>query len=113
MFSLDIVYKAFVGVFVAIVIIGSGIGVITGFSQMVASDNYMESVTKVIVESNYNETVINSCKQEALDNGYVLEVNVQGSNRAGAKCYAEIKLTYYFEIKLFNIKQEKVRTKII
>ncbi len=110
---LDIVFKAFVGIFAAIIIVGSGLGVVTGFSQMVAADNYMESVSKVIVESNYNETVINQCKQEATDNGYTLSVTVQSASKAGVKSYAKIELTYYFEIKLFGLKQQKVQTKIV
>ena len=110
---LDIVFKAFVGVLSAIVIIGSGIGVTTGFSQMVDARNYMESVSKVIVESNYNESVINRCKQESSENGFTLEVNVMSASKAGVKQYAEITFTYDFEIKLFGIKQQKIHTKII
>lgn len=110
---LDIVYKAFVGVLAAIVIIGSGLGVTTGFSQAVAADNYMESVSKVIVESNYNQTIIDKCIQEASENGYTLEVELQPAAKAGVKTYAEIRLTYYFEIQLFHIRQQKVQTKIV
>lgn len=110
---LDIVFKAFVGVLAAVVLVGSGLGVITGFSQAVAADNYMESVSKVIVESNYNEEVIDKCIDEAASNGYTLEVDVDSSVKSGVKSYAKIELTYYFEIKLFNIKQQKVQTKIV
>ena len=59
--NLDIVFKAFVGVLAAVIIIGSGLGVTAGFSQTVAADNYMESVAKTIVESNYSPAVISSC----------------------------------------------------
>lgn len=111
--NLDIVFKAFVGVLAAIVIIGSGLGVTTGFFQMVVADNYMESVSKKIVESNYNEKVIENCKVEATKKGYVLNVVVSDTVKAGVKKYAKIDLKYYFEIKLFNIKQEKVQTKIL
>lgn len=110
---LDIAFKAFVGVLAAIVIVGSGLGVTTGFSQAVAADNYMESVSKVIVESNFSQTVIDQCKQDAIENGYVLEVNTATSQKAGVKTYAEVTLTYYFEIKLFHIRQEKVQKKVI
>lgn len=109
----DIVFKAFVGVLVAIVIIGSGIGVTTAFSQNVAADNYMEAVSKVIVESNYNRNVIEDCIREAKNNGYSLDVHVQPASKAGVKHYAQIRFTYYFEIPLFGLKQEKVQIKII
>ena len=110
---LDIVFKAFVGMLASVVIIGSGLSVTRGFSQAVAADNYLESVTKVILESNYNANVIEKCKQEALGNGYVLNVQVEDARKAGVKSYAKIDLCYYFEMKLFGIKQEKQRTKII
>lgn len=110
---LDIVFKAFVGVLAAVVIVGSGVGVTAGFSRAVAADNYMESVSKVILESNYNEMVIHQCMQEAEENGYTLEVDVRRAAKVGVKHYAEIKLTYYFEIELFGLKQQKVQTKII
>lgn len=110
---LDIAFKTFVAILASIVIIGSGLGVTTGFSKAVAADNYMEAVSKVISESNYNINVINQCIQEATDNGYILEVEVKNASKAGVKSYAKIKLTYYFEIALFNIKQQKVQTKIV
>lgn len=110
---LDIVFKAFVGILAAVVIIGSGLGVTTGFSQTVAADNYMESVSKIIVESNYSPSVINSCIQEAAENGYTLSVDVYKAVKAGVRSYAEIELTYYFEIKLFGLKQQKVQKKIV
>lgn len=110
---LDIVFKAFVGMLAALVIVGCGVGVTTGFSQSVAADNYMESVSKIIVESNYNENVIAACMDEAEENGYILEVEVQAASKAGVKTYAKVTLTYYFEIRLFGIKQQKIQTKII
>ena len=110
---LDMVFKAFVGILAAVVIIGSGLGVVSGFSQAVAADNYLETMAKVIIESNYNPLVINSCINEATANGYFLDVDVVRSTRAGIRSYATIKLKYYFEIALFGIKQEKIQTKII
>lgn len=110
---LDIVFKAFAGVLAAIVIVGSGMGVTTAFSQTVAADNYMESVSKMIVESNYNTKVIEACVEEAKTNGFTLEVSVQNATKAGVKHYAKISLSYYFEIPLFGLKQEKVQIKII
>ena len=110
---LDMVFKAFVGIMVAVVMIGSGLGVMNGFSQIVGADNYLESVSKVIIESNYNQEVISSCAVEAAENGYILQVHVEKATKAGVRNYATIQLTYYFEIPLFGIKQEKVRMKMV
>ena len=98
---LDIVFKSFVAVLAAIVIIGSGLGITTGFSQSVAADNYMESVAKVIVESNYNTQVINQCKQEAAANGYTLEVEVEAASKAGVDGIV-FKSTDDFIVKLYK-----------
>lgn len=110
---LDMAFKAFIGIMVAVILIGSGLGVIGGFSQVVVADNYLETVSKVIVESNYNVDVITKCTNEAKLNGYVLQVEVVRSVKAGVKSYATIQLTYYFEIPLFGIKQKKTQIKII
>lgn len=110
---LDMVFKAFIGLLAAVVIIGSGLGVITGFSQAVAAENYMTSVSKVIVESNFNPGVIEKCKLEAIENDYVLDVNVMNATKEGVKQMAELKLKYYFEIKLFDIRQEKEQWKVL
>ena len=110
---LDMVFKAFVGILAAVVIIGSGLGVVSAFSQTVAADNYLETVSKVIVESNYNGEVINNCIDEAALNGYTLKVDVIRSAKAGMKNYATLQLTYYFEIPLFGIRQEKIQIKMI
>ena len=110
---LDIAFKAFVGVLAAVIIMGSGLGVTTGFSQTVAADNYMESVAKVIIESNYNTEVIDKCVREAEENGYALAVELQQATKAGVKTYGKITLTYYFEIPLFGIRQQKIQTKIL
>ena len=110
---LDMIFKAFVGILTAVVIIGSGLGVVSGFSQTIVADNYLETVAKVIIESNYNTDVISSCIEEASANGYSLQVDVVRSAKAGVRSYATIRLTYYFEISLFGIKQEKMQMKVV
>lgn len=110
---LDMVFKAFVGILAAVVIIGSGLGVISGFSQVIEADNYLETISKVIVESNYNTAVIHNCIEEAALNGYTLQVEVVRSVKAGIRSYAMVQLTYYFKIPLFGINQKKIQMKII
>ena len=110
---LDMVFKAFVAILAAVIIIGSGLGVTSGFAQVVAADNYLESVAKVILESNYNAEVISKCMEEAELNGYTLQVDVSRSLKAGVRNYATLQITYYFEVPLFGIRQEKIQIKMI
>ncbi|MBP3676725.1 MAG: hypothetical protein J6I97_00105 [Agathobacter sp.] len=110
---LDIIFKAFVATLVVVVMIGSGLGVTMGFAEYVEAENYMQSVSKVILESNYNEAVIEQCQKEAANNGYVLEVTVEEAKKAGVKRFAQLKFTYDFTIELFQIRQQKMKVKII
>lgn len=81
--------------------------------DVVNSSYYFESVTAVIVESNYNENVIAQCVQEASENGYTLEVTVYGGTIPGEQKYAEFNLTYDFEVPLIKLKLPKVRQKVM
>ena len=80
---LDIVWKAFVGVLAAVVIIGSGLGVTMAFSHAVAADNYMESVSKKICE--VNEMKFTSLgrifwgQDGTVYNGYIFRFNGDGT----------------------------------
>ena len=77
------------------------------------SSYYFETVSSVIIESNYNEDVITQCQQEAQENGYTLEVVVYGGTIPGEQKYAEFTLTYYFEVPLIGLKIPKVRQKVM
>lgn len=110
---METVFKGFLTVIIAVIIAGSGLAVTAGFAAASASNDYIESVSKIIVESNYNETVIASCMKEAKDNDHELTVTVLGGTKPGSKRYARIELKYNFEIRLLGIKQEKERLKIV
>lgn len=77
------------------------------------SGYYFDSVTKVIAESNYKESVIEECKKEAGENNYVLDVTVYGGTVPGEQRYAEFTLTYDFEVPLVGVKLQKVRQKVM
>lgn len=77
------------------------------------SSYYFDTVTAVVVESNYNEDVIEQCCKEAQENGYTLEVVVYGGTVPGSQKYAEFTLTYEFEVPLIGLKLPKVRQKVM
>ena len=106
-------FKALVAILSALFIVASGFSVTKGFAGAVEANNYMESVSKLILESYYNEEVIATCVAEAAENGYELTVSVEGGDRAGgAKC-AKIEFIYDFELKLFGYVQEKKQMKVL
>lgn len=110
---MDIAYKVLVTVLSLIIIIASGFAFILGHSEDVAVNNYFESVSKIIIESDYNENVIDSCISDAADQGYELTVNVYGNGKDGSKKYADIELKYMSNYKLFGISIDKVKKKVI
>lgn len=110
---MDAVFKMAIGAISAIVLLVSGIAVTLGFVDAEASNNYIDSVSKVIAESNFSDEVINECIDEAARNGYELTVAVEGSSRPGSYKYAKLVLKYDFELGFFKIEREKTRSKII
>ena len=98
---------------IAVILLVSGIAVSLGFADAEASNNYIDSVSMVIMESNYNQEVIDACKTEASENGYELIVVVEGDDKPGHKRYAQVTLKYDFKLGFFKISREKTRTKIV
>ena len=110
---METIYKVLIACVLGLFILGSGIAMIISFTDEEAANQYLESVAKVIVESNYNDEVINACIDEATKNGYELKVTVEGSQQAGQIKYAQLEFTYKLTIKLFHIEQEKTKIKIV
>lgn len=107
------IFKAFIVVLSALFMVVSGFSVTAGFGGAVAANNYMESVSNLIIESYYNDEVIEACVQDAETHGYELTVSVEGKNKPGTARYMQIKLTYDFKLELFGYTQEKTLTKVL
>lgn len=105
--------KTMVAVIAAILLVFSGVSVIQSNASETEANNYMESVSKVILESNYNEDVIEDLCNTAAENGYTLTVTPHASGKPGTMQYADIELTYTYSLKLFGFHQQKTITKII
>lgn len=110
---MEMIYKTMILVVLVIFLVSSGFAVSNTCIDIVRANNYFEEISKVILESNYNENVINTCCEEALKNGYKLSVLVEGNNRPGVLNYAKLVFTYKYEIKMFGVSIEKQKEKII
>lgn len=110
---MDIIYKVLVTILSTIVLLAGGYAITMNISNDIAVNNYFETVTQTIIESDYNQTVIDQCIDDAASNGYELTVEVYGADTFGVKKYADIKITYVSEIKLFGISSTKVKQKVI
>lgn len=110
---MDIVYKVTVAVLCAVILAAGGYALLMSHSEDIAVNNYFESVTQTIIESDYSDDVIRACMDEAKTHGFDLTVDVHGNQVHGINKYAEITMKYTSEIKLFGVSVEKTKQKII
>lgn len=110
---IDSVFKVVLTVLLSIAVVLSGTSLVAANVDVVVANNYFDDVATVISESNYSESVIQDCIDDATENGYTLTVNVIGSTEPGMKRYAELTFEYYYQIALFGVKDLKTKTKIV
>lgn len=110
---MEMIYKMMLLVVLVIFLVSSGFAVTNTCTDIISANNYFEEVSKVILESNYNENVINQCCKEALKNGYQLDVLVEGSTKPGVLNYAKLVFHYKYEMKMFGVSIEKQKEKIL
>ena len=110
---MEMIYKMMILVILVIFLVSGGFAVSNACIDIVSANNYFEEISRVILESNYNESVINACCEEALEHGYELSVLVKGNSRPGVLNYAKITFIYKYEIKMFRVSIEKQKEKIL
>lgn len=110
---MEMIYKMMLLVVLIIFLVSGGFAVSNACIDVIRANNYFEEVSKVIQESNYNQSVIDDCCEEAVKNGYELSVVVEGNDRPGVLHYAKIIFTYKYEVKMFGVSIEKQKEKII
>ena len=110
---MEMIYKMMILVVLVIFLVSGGFAVSNTCIDIVSANNYLEEISRVILESNYNPEVIDACCDEALEKGYQLSVLVQGNNRPGVLNYAKITFVYKYEIKMFGVSIEKQKEKIL
>lgn len=104
------VFKSFMGVFFILVLLFTGIGIISAQIEVSHALNYKSDIITELENSNYSPEVMNACITQASANGYALEIRtfVDGG---GSKVYslpdvsdtadvvmAEVVLTYPFKM---------------
>lgn len=107
------VWKVVVSFVVVTVITAVGIMITSVNADVAAAGDYMEALSAVIRESNYNEEIIQQCQKEAKENGYQLEVEVYEKPSYGQCGYARVKLLYPYRLPVFQTETWKVKERII
>lgn len=99
----------------AVILLISATGtMLTGANvDIITAQNYMEEVSAIIKESNYNQMIIDQCQQEAVENGYELEIEVYRNAEYMNSSYARVYLYYQYHLPLFKITEKKMIERII
>lgn len=110
---MESIWKTVLTFAVIILITVLGITITAVNVDVTAAGGYLEEVSVVIRESNYNEEVIDQCVAEASSNGYILEVEVYESLEYAKSRYARVRLSYPYRLPVLNISDRKIKEKII
>lgn len=98
------VIKTYLGLFFILLMGLVGIGVVTAGIQSAAARNYHADVINEIECSNFNDGVIEACKQQAQAEGYHLKVKTMEYDRHVKM--AEVILQYDYAISVLNLVTE-------
>ena len=102
---MDIIFKAFCGVFIFMLLSFTGMQMIQSTMDAAAAENYYSMVSKRISESHFSPEVVYECTEDAKSKGYSLQVltyNVNGSR----EIYGHIKMNYEFILPILGISRE-------
>lgn len=104
---MEIVGKILIGCMAALFMAAIGVSIVLGNTDETNANHYLNSISKVIMESNYNPAVIEECCTNAEEKGYNLQIEIYGKDKPGTKKYAQVKLTYTYSMNLFRYKKQK------
>lgn len=110
---MDIIYKVLITILSVIILLSTGFSLTLSIADEIETNHYFTSVTKTLVDSHYNENIMNLLIEEAEIKGYELSIDVFGSTAPGSYKYAEVSLSYDFHLDMFDIVLNRVKQKII
>lgn len=110
---MDIVFKVCATVLSVMILFATGLSFSVSNAAEINTNNYFESISRTVIESNYNDTVINTLIEDATEKGHVLLIDVYGLGRVGEKKYADIRLKYKYKVELFDISIERTKQKVL
>ena len=92
------VFKTILGILIVAMILSTGLGILWANNQAVAANEYVHTVADEISTANLRDNVIEACKQQAQENGYVLETEYISENPDGTRNNVVITLRYRYTV---------------
>lgn len=110
---MDIIYKTLITMLSIILLLSTGLSLTLSVADEIEINHYFSSISKMLVDSHYNEQVADLLIEEAEQKGYELSIDMYGSTAPGAYKYAEVTLSYHFHLDMFHITLPRTKRKII
>lgn len=105
---METVIKTFVGLFFTMLLLILGIGMIAASVNARNAASFAADCTAQIENSDFSESVIESCGEEAEDRGYKLTVEVMSQETKPENKFGSLQLEYPFRIPLIGVGQQNV-----
>ena len=110
---MDSVVKAFLGVFFRLTMMFLGVGLIGAAIDAGKAENFATDTATRISNSNFSESVIQACKEDAAAEGYQCQVELVRPSDRQRPTYGTLTLTYPFRIPLLSFEARETVTEDI
>lgn len=105
---METIIKSILSIFLAIILVFISVGVIGATNDANAVDAYLQNCSAELQVSNFNASVIEDLQEEALNNGYVLRVDVKRDSYGDA-LYALIEIDYTYSMPLIGLESSHTK----
>jgi len=105
---MDSIIKAFSGIFISLFMLMIGIGIISSTINTGKAERFASDCALRIGNSNFDRSVIESCKEDASKFGYRMTLDLVEESGTTHIDYGNLRLFYNIEIPIINVKQEHV-----
>jgi hypothetical protein len=109
------IWKVILGIFVSVMIIFSGLGILKANNELAAAEQYLYAVGSEISASNFAKSVSDAKVEEARERSYELEVELinTGEGRSMHTAYAILTMSYPYDIALLHLHTTRTRQLIV
>lgn len=103
------IWKTILGVFISVIIIYCGLGILWANNDAVAAESYLHTIGNEISAANLQETVIEDCKTQAKENGYELRYQMV-KDVEGYTSYVVLTLEYEYTVSFASLSGTHTKT---
>lgn len=103
---MDVIIKAFTGVFISLFVLVLGIGIISANINTGKAERFASDSAVLIGNSNFDRQIIDKCQKEAKKMGYELKVQLVSEADSERIDHGALSLKYKISIPLIAVEQE-------